>query len=76
MKRRSNESVFRRSKNSIIIIIISSSSSSCYTSSRRREGEWSGRESSNFGNISTNSKCSRNSRKESEKNKSTFSNNL
>ena len=73
MKRRSNESVFRRSKNSIIII---SSSSSCYTSSRRREGEWSGRESSNFGNISTNSKCCRNSRKESEKNKSTFSNNL
>lgn len=74
MKRRSNESVFRRSKNSIIII--SSSSRLCYTSSRRREGEWSGRESSNFGNISTNSKCCRNSRKESEKNKSTFSNNL
>ena len=73
MKRRSNESVFRRSKNSIII---SSNSSSCYTSSRRREGEWSGRESSNFGNININSKCSRNSRKESEKNKSTFSNNL
>ena len=73
MKRRSNESVFRRSKNSIII---NSSSNSCYTSSRRRKEEWSGRESSNFGNISINSKCCRSSRKGSEKNRSIFSNNL